>query len=363
MYSYRIARIEDDATIRKMLAEGDMDSWVSASLEREPSYFAGCNLMGESVAMLAVEDGTPVGLYCCDTMPVYLHGVPVRACYLGGLRVTRKARGRLLLLKGGFGSIPRLVPAVKEAAIVFTSVAEENLTARRLLETNLKGMPEYSFMGEMCMYAVSTRRGKNRGLFERARDTDADELAFFFGSMVSQYDLSPVLTKERLLSERPAHGRLIDSFLVGRKGGKIVSCVAVWDQRHFKQIVIRGYRPVLNRFRKLYNCWATFHGRQELPAVGEQLQQVFLSFIAFDEKTVGGLIALLEEALYVAYEQGAKTALFSLPGLHDGCGAIGRKFGAVVYKTRIEQVSLNDYGKSCSERVSCGTVWPEIALL
>jgi len=50
---YRQARREDDECIRSLLRNNDMDSWVRMSLEREPSFFLGENLMGESVAVVA----------------------------------------------------------------------------------------------------------------------------------------------------------------------------------------------------------------------------------------------------------------------------------------------------------------------
>ena len=53
---YRRATKADDAELRALLHDNDMDSWVNLCFEREPSFFDGESLMGESTAVIALDE-------------------------------------------------------------------------------------------------------------------------------------------------------------------------------------------------------------------------------------------------------------------------------------------------------------------
>ena len=67
---YKIASKVDEESLRELLSDNSMDSWVNLSLEKEPSYFNAQNLMGESYTMIATDTSIKkkIGMYSCSYM-------------------------------------------------------------------------------------------------------------------------------------------------------------------------------------------------------------------------------------------------------------------------------------------------------
>lgn len=361
---YRVADDRDDREIRSLLRENAMDSWVAATVRRDPSWFASCGQMGRSVSIVARKAETPytlIGLCNCDFFPVHMNGGAGTACYLGSLRIAQSHRHQVRILKDGFRSIPELAPDV-EGRVLFTSIAAENMPARRLLEAGLPGMPRYRFLAEMHTFAVSVRRGRHRGLLERAGIEDVPELAAFHNEAMSGVQFSPVLDEEWL--RRALRDNALD-FLVrrGKRSGGIEACIAVWDQRAFRQIVIDGYRAPLNRLRVLYNLWASLTRGQELPPSGHRLEQVFLAFMALRPDAYSEAAPIVEDALFHAKNTGARTALLGVSPSSPLYADLRSSLGPRIYRTRIESVTLRPDSDPTPLFDQNAVVQPEVALL
>ena len=354
---FRLAAVDDDIEMRAALRENSMDSWVTATLEYEPSCFAGKE-PGRYVPMIARNAENPhelVGLYSCRIAPVHVEGRELNACYLGGLRLRNKYRGRINILKDGFESIPRFLPEVRRIPLVFTSIAKENRRARRVLEAGLDGMPRYRFLGDMETFVVNVRRGRKTGLLEPACLADVSELAVFFNVVKAFTPLSPVLEAEWL--ESMIRGSNIN-FFIHRAEGRVKACIAVWDQRAYKQIVVRGYRRPLGMLRPFYNLWAQATKRPHFPAVGQRVEQVFLAFRAFDDSVADKEVFFILEALATAREIGAESAMLGVVPSSPQYVELKRVLKPYIYATRIEAVDL------CSPSPHIdGAVQPEVALL
>ena len=275
--TYQKAGFDDDEEIRELLRGNDMDSWARMSIEREPSFFDGENLMGQSSAIITRESSPPhqvVGMYAMSEQMAHVNGDPTNTAYMGALRVNPEYRHKLRILKNGFASA-RALSGI-DALTVFTSVASENHAARRLLEANLKGMPCYTPVGDVESMGFSTRQGKAGNLLQSAAPEDIPELVEFFNSAAATYQFAPVLSRRWLTDLPKSCGLQLGDFWLLKDGPVIRGCVAIWDQRSFKQIVARGYRFPLNLFRRGYNLYAGMSGRLALPGPGTQLEQVFL---------------------------------------------------------------------------------------
>ena len=74
---------------------------------------------------------------------------------------------------------------------------------------------------------------------------------------------------------------------------RVVACAALWDQRSFKQVVVRGYSPQLARWRRVINVAGPVFGVPVLPQIGSPLEFVYLSHVAVDDehaaRAAGGL--------------------------------------------------------------------------
>lgn len=340
---FRKALASDNEQLKAALRDNAMDSWVRLSFEREPSYFDGVNLMGKSCTVMACDENEPnsiVGMYSCEYLPVHVNGAFDYVGYLGGLRVNQQYRHKVRILKSGFASIPHLLSVQGAAPFWFTSVASENTPARRLLEAGLKGMPVYRPLGEMETLAFNTRQGKLQGLLQQAMPDDIPALVDFFNRQAECYQFSPVLTEEWFLGLSGDKGLTLGDFWLAKNGSDIQGCLAIWDQRAFKQTVSRGYRYPLNAFRGAYNLYAGATGRVKLPAVGKKMEQVFLSFVAFDNPEGSLPLQIIKEGLAHAREKGAEVGILGLSAKNPLTAILKRTLRPSVYRTCIETVCL-----------------------
>jgi hypothetical protein len=343
-----------------MLRDNPMDGPIALSLERAPDYFAAARLFGQDTSVIAeTAAGEPAGMYGCGLWDSYLNGAPRRCAYLHGLRANTAYRHRLRWLRDGFASIPHLVPGWDEAACCFTSVASGNRRARRLLEAGLSGLPHYRLQGEMVTLLLPTRQGRGKNLLRHARREDVPALLNLHRRYAERWQFAPCLDEQWLLGLMPAHGLTLEDFWLLERDGALRFCAALWDQRHCKQTVVRGYRGALARLRPLLNLWARAAGRVPLPAAGERVEHVFIAFAAF-----GGapelMLRCIGELLIHAARMGASSAVLGLSAEHALLDAVQRRFHAQHYRTCIETVS---WPGQDTPTLDGRPVQPEVALL
>ena len=341
--TYRKAGPADDAAIREVLRSNDMESWVRMSIEREPSFFLGENLLGESTTVIAHCTDSPqqvVGMYSMAVQQAHLNGAAAATGYLGALRVNPRYRHRLRILKNGFDSARAL--AGIDTLPVFTSLASDNRVARRLLEANLRGMPCYTPVGELDSMGFATCQGQSRGLLQPAGPADIPALVEFFNATAAAYQFSPVFSRQWLAGLPGKTGLQLGDFWLLKDGITLRGCVAVWDQRAFKQIVSRGYRFPLNLILGGYNLYAGLSGRVQLPRPGAQLEQAFLSFLALDAQAADTVTDVVKEALSIAARKGARVATLGLSAENPLAGRLCDSLHASIYRSCIETVHWPD---------------------
>lgn len=360
---FKIADSADDENLKMILRQNDMESWIRLAFEREPSFFSADNLMGESYSVIAHKANNAsdiIGMYSCTHLPVHINTQVEYLGYLAGLRIDRKYRRKIRYVKNGYQSIQSLVPVKGTLPIWFSSIASENQQARNLLEAGLKGLPEYSFIGEMKSLAISVKQSKNTQILSVVSADDIDELITFYNEQVKSYQFSAVLNKQWLNSLQASQGLSLQDFFIVREHGQIIACLAIWDQRKFKQTVVRGYRFPLDRLTGLYNLYAAITKRASLPGVGEKLEQVYLSFVAVDENYQHLFLDVLQDALYKVKQKNSIIAVIGLSSENPLTEIIEQHFHVHSYKTCIEKVTWQDHAEFV---LNSRRVQPEIAIL
>jgi hypothetical protein len=291
MTAFRVATAADDALVRSILRENAIPGWVDMAIEREPSFFAGADIVGRDWAVVAEEGEEVVGMYTASVLPVHIDGAPQRVGYLGGLRVRPRFRHRIRHLREGYASIRRLARAESTMPWWFTAIAAQNKVARRLLESRLDGLPGYFPLGDYVTLGLSSVRQRSRGLWRPACEADIARLLQLHGARASRFQLSPVLDEATLRRVG------LDSFLVHERGRDLAGVAALWDQRAFKQIVARSYRAPLGLLLPLYNAYARVARRAPLPRAGQALEQTFIAFLALADDAARASRELIEDLL------------------------------------------------------------------
>jgi hypothetical protein len=367
---YSLATRSDDAGIRRLLRENPMPGQIAFSLEREPDYFADGDLAGEEKqTIVACESKRVVCVGSCAIRQRFINGQARRVGYLGGLRLDASVAGRFDILRGGYDFFHELQTSAR-ADFYFTSIAAENRRAQRFLERGLPGMPAYEFIGEFVTLLLPAEHRSLTGRDEKScgkragSETGAPETSELIGHLREhgrRRQFSPRWSAPDLSALAPL-GLAAEAFRTVRENGRLIATAALWDQRSFKQTVIRGYAPWLARLRLALNVAAGIAGRPRLPSVGARLNHAFASHVAFPPHRPDALAALIQSLRTDAAARKLAWLTLGFAANEPGLAVVRAKFRCREYRSRIYVVRWPDLGGSARE-LDGRVLAPEVALM
>jgi hypothetical protein len=338
-----------------------MPSQITLTLEREPDYFADASLPGtEKQTIVANEGGRLVCMGNCSIRERFVNGQPRRVGYLGGLRLDLRATGRFDILRRGYEFF-RELQADRPADFYFTSIAADNAPARTFLERGLPGMPAYEFIGEFVTVLLPIESRASDHTEPEAEALDFGELLECLDKHGRDYQFAPRWSGVELSALQSLNLKA-DDFQVMRNSGRINACAALWDQRAFKQTVIRGYTPWLALARPAVNFAARIIGTPRLPAVGSTLAHAFVSHLAIAQGGMEALLELVTKLGALAAERGIEFLTLGFAANDPRLGMLCRKFRCREYRSRIYVVRWPGLGGPARE-LDGRCLGPEVALL
>jgi hypothetical protein len=363
---FALANEEDDAAIRRLLRENPMRGEISVSFEREPNYFHSTQIAGANdQTILAFEKGRLVCMGRCSIRNCYVNGEICRVGYLSDLRLNGSAQGRFDILRRGYQFFHELYQD-NPADFYFTSVTTDNSRSLRFLQRGLTGMPIYEPLADFVTLLIpvprcrNTARLKSKGIkIETGSREILSALVDFLNTHASRHNLSAAWDEEKLLSLQN-HGLKLSDFKILMNGTKIIGCVAVWDQRNFKQIVIREYCRSLSFVRPFVNFAAALFDTPKLPSVGSTLAHGFLSPLATAPDDKESLLALIESSFQTIADGGIEFLAVGFIANDPRLAIVRNEFRCREYKNRFFQVRWPD-----SRRLALNNnlIFPEVALL
>ncbi len=357
---FAVASGADEAAIRRLLRENPMRGAINLTFEREPDYFRGVGLAGgtdRTIVVYADERLACVGR--CTERACWVNGRESRVGYLAELRLDARERGQFGLVRDGyrfFQSLERDDPA----ALYFTSIAADNTRALRLLERGVRGMPTYTPLGELDTIVVAVPRRPRRPTLrvEPATPDHLPALLRLLNTHARKQQLAAAWTEERILS-LGKHGLPLDRFLLAVDAGEVAACGALWDQRAFRQTVIRSYSRALAFARPGVNVGRRLLGRPGMPAPGSTLAHAFLSPLAFGEGREGLLPNFIETCFGLAGASGIEFLTLALPSQDERLQRVRRRFSTRIWRSRLYRVDW----PGTSDLELGGTFLPDVALL
>ncbi|NOS69841.1 MAG: hypothetical protein HOP33_07915 [Verrucomicrobia bacterium] len=361
---FSLATRADDFEIRRLLRENPMPGAISLSLEREPDYFADADVPGEQKqTIVAREADRVVCVGSCTTRLRFVNGQPRRVGYLGGLRLDASVAGRFDILRRGYEFF-RELQTESPADFHFTSIAADNLRARSFLERCVRGMPRYEFVGEfatLLIGAPSTASASSASHPQRAEPVlGAPQLANSLNHHNQHLQLAPHWTNEQLQSLGPL-GLRAEDFYAGPEGNNQVAA-ALWDQRSFKQTVIRGYAPWLAVTRPALNLLARISGNPRLPAVGAILLNAFISHLAVASDDKVSLLTLVAKLQATAKLRDIELLTLGFAANDPRLAIVQKQFRCREYRSRLYVVRWPGIG-GAAEELDGRILAPEVALL
>ena len=324
-----LATAADDAALRRLARELPMAGRIRLAFECEPSFFAAAEAESDrhhTVIARDEETGEALGMGSRLVRESYVDGEPVPLGYLGQLRLAPAHRGHVLpLLRAGF-EVLGATHCSPEAPFDITSIVADNRPARRLLEAGLEGLPRYRPVESLVTFLIPTRRLRAHVDAVDARGGSAamaPEILDCLERFSRRHQFAPRWTAAKM----PA----ADLFHVALAGGRVVGCLARWDQRAFKQVMVRGYDPALRFWRPLLNLFGA-----ALPRVGEPIAFAHLAPLAVDDDEPAVLVALLRAALAAARDAGLEFLSVGLATRHPLVDVVrracpGREYASTLY--------------------------------
>jgi hypothetical protein len=358
--AFSFARQSDDPEIRRLLRENSTAGRISLSFEREPDYFAEPPASSETKQTIVARAGNKVVCVgSCSIRPRFVNGELRLVGYLGGLRLDSDHAGRFDILRRGYDCFHRLQQE-NPAAFYFTSIAADNLRARKFLERSVRGMPRYEFVGEFVTLMIPTRPARRApGHRTKPRTVFPEEFLPFLNDSNRRHQFAPSWSASdlRRLTEAQEQDSAIHIF---RDGERTRACGAVWDQRAFKQVVVRDYARSLQLMRPLLNALGRLAGTPRLPAIGEGLANAFASHLA--ASTSESLVELMGELIRQAAGRGLEFLTAGFAANDPRLAALTNHIRARDYRSRIYVVTWPEIGASASE-LDNRVLAPEVALL
>jgi len=358
---FDIAADGDDADIRRLLRENPMPGRISISFEREPNYFADAKLSGEIKQTIVARDGgRVVCVGSCTIRQRFVNGRSVRVGYLGGLRLDASHSGRFEILRLGYEFFHQL-QADTPADFYFTSIARDNARARSILERGLPGMPSYEFIGEFVTVLLPAQLGHPAPEVVENRNPTAEQIVTLLNNHNRERQLAPCWAEDEVTALRPL-GLNLSDFAFVTDSGCVDAMAASWDQRVFKQTVVRDYTRSLGRARAVLNLAARFAGGTRLPAIGEVLRNVYVSHLAHDLDKPDLLIQLIAELRRVAAQRKTELLTLGFAANDPSLAVVRRNFRGREYHSRLYIVRWPDCGGGARE-LDQRVLAPEVALL
>ncbi len=352
---YALARDADEPTLRRLAREQSMPGWVNLGFEREPNFFHAADTEGDRHrALLAIERDTErvIAMHTRAVRDVFVDGRVQRLGYLGQLRTDPRiptGRWRLRLLRGGFEAGREQLRSDGELRYELTAIVADNHHARRILEAGLDGLPRYLPISAWSTLAFATTlrvTTSRRFRVRTATHEDWPSIVSLLNRYNARFQCAPTWRQQDLDNGPRCRGLSIHDFLVAERGGQPVGCAALWDQRGFKQMIVRGYRTPLNRLRPAFNHVAPWLALPRLPAVGSALAQAWLSHFAHCDEDLELAAALVGGGIRRARERGLDHVMLGLSDAHPACRALTRRLRVLRYRSILYLVHWDD------ERVS-----------
>jgi hypothetical protein len=359
---FALATEADEAEIRRLLRENPMTGQVTLSLEREPHYFADVpHQAGWQQTIVTYEGERVVCVGNCSVRLRFVNGQPRRVGYLGGLRLGAKLAGRFDILRRGYEFFHQL-ESLDRPDCYFTSIATDNTRAIRFLERGLPGMPVYKFISGFVTALIPV---PHRGVVQsdqslKVQESEACELPTFLNEHGRHHQFAPCWTADELLALEPL-GLQLDDFRVVRDGSKIIAAAALWDQRSFKQVVIRGYSGPLAWGRTGINLVASLAGGPRLPAIGTTLAHGVVSHLAVPPDQPAALISLVKSLFPIAAAKGLDFLTLGFAAEDPRLATIRSRFKCREYHSRLYSVFWPEMAGAIT--LDHRSPAPEVALL
>jgi hypothetical protein len=346
----------DDTDLRYLLRMGALQGEIRLSYEREPSYWASVGMEGPMhqmmIARIATEQkdaGRAVGMGSRSIRSLYVNGEVTPVGYLSQLRVDSDYAWGVALpraLTKGWRFIRQLHQDGRTPYYLVSLVAGDSV-AWRMMTLGLPDWPTLTAVGGLLTYGIAVQRARSvprltGGLrLRRATEQDRAPISECLTRNNRRRQFAPMWEAPMLGDARWTPDLSLQDFWIVERGTQVVGTLARWNQRRFKQQVVRGYSEAWLGMRPLINIAARLGLAPRLPALGEQVRLTFASHLAVDNDDPQVAAALLASVYNDAVKAGDDYLMLGLDSEHSFTRLV-RRYRRVVYATQLFLATWDD---------------------
>ncbi|MDR2133166.1 MAG: GNAT family N-acetyltransferase [Clostridiales Family XIII bacterium] len=291
---YRRALPEDGVGMLELIEShssgGALDTVYTRRADAYRSYLADCK--DAEITLCVDEEGRIKAQMACLPRRLYMGGEARTAGYLTGLC----KRG------DGFVNLPRLFHAALDDSkidLFFCSILDGNDGVFKMLDKKRAYMPELRVISEYTTHLFSPKaikRTTGHGFaFRRATENDSEALLLHYREYGKHHDFFPEISA---FSEFP--GLDIECFyLLLHRSGDIVAAGALWDQRDFKQHIVKKYGGAYKTAAK-FNFLLRLLRYPPLPKANAVADFAYVGFFAVERDEPALIRAFLGEMAAIA---------------------------------------------------------------
>ena len=345
---YDYAKPEEEGALRRLLREIPLSGFLTVSYEREPNFFLATTIEGDAhdtlVARLEPSQRL-VGLASRSVHRAFVNGKIARLGYLSQVRIVREYRGGKGLLRVGFAKLHEKHLS-DPLSLYITTIIASNKIARRALAGRRSGVPPYTEQGVISVLLIplwprEVSAPQRVGIRQATRD-DLPAIATCLQKQYATYQFAPVWTAEDLAHPERVRGLRPEDFWVAVAADQVVGCIAIWDQRSFKQNVIRGYGGGLGHLVPTVNWFGRKLGLPPLPRTGEVFPSAYLSHFSANADDPELALALVARGLEEMRKRGTAYATLGLAERNPLCQKIKKAYRHIEYRSVLFTVHWED---------------------
>lgn len=325
-----IASAADDAGLRRLMRDIHVPGAITVAFEREPSFFRAAAIEGDQVDVVAIRVGDRlVGTGTYARRDMFVNGSVQKVGYMTMARVEPEwRRGRAT--PAAFRYLHQLMNEHGDSWGITTMMADSSVT-RSLLDAPRPFLPEFVPVERICTLVIPTwRHRRSRGDFalRAARAEDLEGIVACLRRNGARRQFALAWSAEDFHDQSRTFGLSISNFSVAHDSGRIIGCVALWDQSAFKQSVIKGYARAIKLTRSLVNLAAPLLTVPRLPAPGSAFPHAYLSHLAVDDDDQELTLALLSHAYSGARDRAVPNLTTGFSERDPRLRAVKARFGA-----------------------------------
>ncbi len=339
---YELAHAADDEALRRLLRNNPLPGALSLSLEREPCFFWGCGVEGERCETYVARDeaaGRVAGLGSRAVRWAWVQGRRQVLGYLGQARVDPDYRRKGMVSAAYARVLQQHRTDPQPVPFYVTTIIADNRIARWAFEKERPNKPTYRRWGELVTLALLARPQRPPAIpaglqLKRGTEGDLDAVAACLTRHNRRFQFGPCWEAADLRHPERTRDLAPEDFFLAWRGETLVGCVALWDQRGFKQTRVRGYGGPLKWLRPVYNSVGPrVLGLPRMPAVGEVIPHAFAALLAVDQDDAAVARVLVAAALAEAQRRGLAYLALGLCEGHPLLAGLRKAFWHVPYRS------------------------------